>query len=168
MFEIHAVHAGNRHLYEDAIERHFQIRHDVYAKERPWMYAGCSDGREVDQFDTDKTVYLLGIERGKGVVAGSRLVPTLEPHLMSEVFPQLATIRGLPTAYDIFEWTRSFVVPEKREGGRVCRAAGIIYCGLLEFCLAQDIRQLSVVCEDRQGWADRCRNYLRRDPGSPR
>ncbi|WP_338000435.1 acyl-homoserine-lactone synthase [Chelativorans sp. YIM 93263] len=101
----------------------------------------------MDQFDTDKAIYLLGIEAGKGVVGGSRLVPTLEPHLMSEVFPELANVRGLPRADDIFEWTRIFVIPAKRESGRFCKAAGMIYCSLLEFCLSHEVSQLSVVCE---------------------
>ncbi|WP_158502406.1 acyl-homoserine-lactone synthase [Vitiosangium sp. GDMCC 1.1324] len=148
MFKIHAIHAGNRHLYEEALEQHYRIRHDIYVGERMWMELERPDGREVDQFDTDKAVYLLGIEPGKGVVGGSLLVPTLEPHLMSDVFPELANKRGLPRAHDIFEWTRIFVVPAKREAGRLSKAAGIVYCGILEFCLSQGIRQLSVVCED--------------------
>jgi len=147
MFQIHAIHAGNRHLYEEALDQHHRIRHDIYVGERKWMDLERPDGREIDQFDTDHAVYLLGIEPGKGVVGGSRLVPTLQPHLMSEVFPELANMRGLPRAPDIFEWTRIFVIPAKREGGRLCKAAGIVYCGILEFCLSQGVRQLSVVCE---------------------
>jgi acyl-homoserine lactone synthase len=144
--KIHAVAAGNRHLYADAIEQHHRIRHDIYVGERKWTDLARPDGREVDQFDTEKAVYLLAME-GDRVVGGSRLVPTLEPHLMSEVFPELANVRGLPRAADIFEWTRIFVVPAKREGGRLCRAAGIIYCGILEFCLVSGVQQISVVCE---------------------
>ena len=81
------------------------------------------------------------------MVGGSRLVPTLAPHLMSEVFPELANVRGVPRFADVFEWTRIFVIPAKREGGRLCKAAGIVYCGILEFCLSNEVRQISVVCE---------------------
>ncbi len=147
MIRVHAVHSGNRRFYKEAIEQHYRIRHDIYVGERRWMDLERPDGREVDQFDTDAAVYLLGIEPGAGVVAGSRLVPTTEPHLMSEVFPELANVRGLPRAPDIFEWTRIFVVPARRESHRPSGAAGIIYGGIVEFCLAQEIRQLSVVCE---------------------
>ncbi len=147
MFKVHTIHAGNRHLYEDVLDQHHRIRHDIYVGERKWMDLERPDGREIDQFDTDQAVYLLGIEPGKGVGGGSRLVPTLEPHLMSEVFPELANVRGLPRADNIFEWTRIFVIPAKREGGRLCKAAGIIYCSILEFCLSQNVNQLSVVCE---------------------
>ena len=72
---------------------------------------------------------------GEEVVCGSRLVPTHHPHLMSEVFPELANVKGLPRSADIFEWTRIFVVLAERESGRLCKAAGVVYCGILEFCL---------------------------------
>ena len=144
--KIHAILAGNRHLYADALEQHHRIRHDIYVGERKWTDLARPDGREVDQFDTEKAIYLLAMEEDQ-VVGGSHLVPTLEPHLMSEVFPELANVKGLPRAADIFEWTRIFVVPAKREGGRLCRAAGIIYCGILEFCLDHGVDQISVVCE---------------------
>jgi acyl-homoserine lactone synthase len=147
MIHVHAIHAGNRHRYTDAVEQHYRIRHDIYVGERKWMDLERPDGREVDQFDTDEAVYLLAIEPGKGVVGGSRLVPTLGPHLMSDVFPEIANVRGVPRAPDIYEWTRIFVVPAKRESGRLCKTAGIVYCGILEFCLMQRLSQISVVCE---------------------
>lgn len=153
MLEVHVIHTGNRHFYSDALEQHFRIRHDIYVGERKWMELARPDGREVDQFDTNSAIYLLGIAPGRGVVAGSRLVPTREPHLMSDVFPMLANRRPLPRASDIFEWTRIFVIPEERQKGRLCEAAGTIYLGILEFCLAQVITQLSVVCETY--WIDR-------------
>lgn len=147
MFEVHIIHAGNRHLYESAMEQHFRIRHDICVGEMRWMDLERPDGRDVDQFDTDKAVYLLGLEPERGVVAGSRLLPTLEPHLLGNVFPELANLQGLPRAPDIFEWTRFFVHSERREPGQLSKAAGIIQCALVEFCLSQDIRRLSGVCE---------------------
>jgi len=147
MIHVHAIHAGNRRLYGAEVEQHYRIRHDIYVGERKWMDLERPDGREVDQFDTEHAVYLLAIEAGKGIVGGSRLVPTLEPHLMSEVFPELANVRGVPRAPDIYEWTRIFVVPAKRETGRLCKTAGIVYCGILEFCLSRRLPQISVVCE---------------------
>jgi acyl-homoserine lactone synthase len=139
--------AQNRDLYADAIEQHHRIRHDTHLGERRWTALARPDGREVDQFDTEHAVYLLGMEPGGRVVAGSRLVPTHRPHLLSDVFPQLADIRGVPRAADVFEWTRIFVVPSRRESGRLGKSAGIIYCGILEHCLERQVRQLTVVCE---------------------
>jgi acyl-homoserine lactone synthase len=146
MIRVHTVHVGNRHLYEDAMEQHFRIRHDIYVGERKWMDLARPDGREVDQFDTQEAVYLLALE-GDRVIGGSRLVPTTGPHLLGDVFPHLANVRGVPRRPDVFEWTRIFVIPARREGGRLNKTAGIIYCGILEFCLDHGITQISGVCE---------------------
>jgi acyl-homoserine lactone synthase len=146
MFHIHAVDRSNRGAYRDELEQHFRLRHDIYVGERGWHDLTRPDGREVDAFDTDDAVYLLGILPGRGVVAGSRLVPSLKPHLMSDVFPELAP-QGVPRANDIFEWTRIFVVPALRQSGTPCLAAGIVYCGIVEFCLQRNVSRLSIVCE---------------------
>lgn len=152
MFHIHIVDSSNRRAYRDELEQHFRLRHDIYVGERGWHNLARPDGREVDAFDTEDAVYLLGILPGKGVVAGSRLVPSVKPHLISDVFPQLAP-QGVPRANDIFEWTRIFVVPALRQSGSPCLAAGIVYCGIVEFCLRHDVRNLSIVCEPY--WFDR-------------
>ncbi|MBA5775545.1 autoinducer synthesis protein [Stappia sp. F7233] len=152
MFHIHIVDSSNRGAYRDELEQHYRLRHEIYVGERGWHNLARPDGREVDAFDTEDAVYLLGILPGKGVVAGSRLVPSLKPHLMSEVFPQLAP-QGVPRANDIFEWTRIFVVPALRRPGSPCQAAGIVYCGIAEYCLLRGISQLSIVCETY--WVDR-------------
>ena len=152
MFHVHVVDRSNRGAYRDELEQHFRLRHEIYVGERGWYDLDRPDGREVDAFDTEDAVYLLGILPGHGVVAGSRLVPSLQPHLMSDVFPQLAP-HGVLRANDIFEWTRIFVVPALRRRGSPCVAAGIVYCAIIEFCLLKDIRQLSIVCETY--WVDR-------------
>jgi acyl-homoserine lactone synthase len=146
MFKIHSTLGHNHADFADYTDQYFRIRHDIYVGERGWSDIARSDGREIDQFDTECSIHLLGIHPHLGVVAGSRLVPTLAPHLLSDVFPQLAP-NGVPRARDVFEWTRIFVVPSLREPGRPSRASGIVFCGIIEFCLAQRIRKLSVVCE---------------------
>ncbi|RJE87211.1 acyl-homoserine-lactone synthase [Paracoccus onubensis] len=146
MFHVRAIDRSNKHLYLDQLEQHFRIRHDIYVGERDWQDLKRPDGREIDAFDNDDAIYLLGITADDRVVAGSRLVPSLKPHLMSDVFPQLAP-NGIPRDTDLFEWTRIFVIPALRRPGRSCLAAGIMYCGLLEYCLQQSIHRLSGVCE---------------------
>lgn len=152
MFDIHVVDRSNRDAYRCQLEQHFRLRHDIYVGERGWKELARPDGREIDAFDTDDAVYLLGILPDRGVVAGSRLVPSLKPHLMSDVFPELAP-QGVPRTIDIFEWTRIFVVPALRRSGTPCPAAGIVYCGIVEFCLQRNISRLSIVCETY--WIDR-------------
>jgi acyl-homoserine lactone synthase len=146
MFRIHIVDWIVRDRYADHLERYFRIRHEVYVEKRRWGAIARPIGMEIDAFDTRDAIYLLGIDERSNIVSGARLVPTLKPHLLADVFPVLAP-GGVPRAADIFEWTRFFVVPELAETGRSSKAAGVVLCGLLEACLTLRISKLSVVCE---------------------
>jgi acyl-homoserine lactone synthase len=108
---IHVVQRDNREIYRRQIEEQFRIRHRVYVEERKWMALAKPDGREVDQFDTDDAVYLLALEDDR-VIGGTRLVPTLSPHLMADVFPFLANVEGIQRGPDIVEWTRMLISVE--------------------------------------------------------
>ncbi len=45
------------------LEEMHRIRHRIYVEGRGWKALRKSDGREVDEFDTDDAVYLLGLSR---------------------------------------------------------------------------------------------------------
>ncbi len=142
---IHIVTSENRDHYASQVEQHFRIRHNIYVGERKWMTLARPDSRECDQFDNDDAIYVLVID-GNTVIGGSRLMPSLKPHLLSEVFPRLA-LNGVPKSPDIFEWTRVHVIKERREGRNRGLAMGSIYCGILEYCLANEITALTAIVE---------------------
>ena len=146
-FKLHIVDWSNRLMYQDHLERYFRIRYEIYVIGRNWQEIDRPVPLEIDAFDTRDAIYLLGIAGSGNIVAGSRLVPTTKPHLLSDVFPMLA--RGAPPRdADLYEWTRFFVVPSLRMTGGSSQAAGLVLCGLLEACLRLGIGKLSVVCED--------------------
>lgn len=144
---LHVVTKQNAHLYKDQIEQSFRIRHDIYVGERKWMALERPDRREVDQFDTLSAIYLLSLESDGRVVGGSRLVPSLEPHLLSDVFPALASFRPVPRSARVAEWTRFYVVPARREQHAVSYVAAEIMCGVQEFGMVQGLDQFSIVSE---------------------
>ncbi len=144
---IDVVTLDNRHLYEDEIEQMWRRRYEIYVRERGWRELDRPDGREIDQFDTGAADYLLAIEDGHRVVGGSRLVPTTEPTLMSDVFPNLAAVKGVPRSERIFEWTRYFVVPERREPHVISPVASAIMCGIQEYGLSKGAEAVSIVLE---------------------
>ena len=92
MFKIHIVGATNCHAYRDELDQYFRLRHRIYVGERGWHALERADGLEIDAFDTAEATHLLGITDAGVVVAGSRLVPSVKPHLMGEVFP--TAVRG--------------------------------------------------------------------------
>lgn len=139
---IHAISAVNRHLYEDVIEQHFWLRHDIFVEERRWETLRRPDGREIDSYDDEDTVYLLALEERR-VVGGHRLYPTTKPSMMSEVFPHLAAVRGCPADPLVWEWSRYFVVRDRRDGALNLQ----LMAAVQEFCLDQGIAQVSAIME---------------------
>ena len=142
---VHVVDYSNRHIYSDQLEQHFRIRHDIYVAERGWENLRRDDLREVDQFDTVDTVYLLAIDRGL-VIGGSRLNPTIKPHLISDVFPHLVS-EGIRRGVDIFEWTRVFVIKEFREEHAYSRVGSEIMCAIIEYCIAKNINMITALVD---------------------
>ncbi|MCF4130077.1 acyl-homoserine-lactone synthase [Methylobacterium sp. SyP6R] len=142
MTKIHVVTRHNRTLYDEAIRHHHQLRHDIFVGERSWRSLTRSDCRDIDAYDNDNTTYLLAIDNDR-VVGGQRLYPTVLPHMISDVFPHLVSMRSVPKAPDIFEWTRYFVVKERRTGRTDCRMLAAVQ----EFCLEEGISQVTAVVE---------------------
>jgi acyl-homoserine lactone synthase len=139
---IHVVSAANRYLYEDVIEQHFRLRHEIFVEERKWEALRKPDGREIDAYDNDDTIYLLALENGR-VLGGYRLNPTTKPTMMSEVFPKLASVRGCPADPLVWEWSRFFVARDRRDGALNLR----LMAALQQFCLDQGIERLCLVME---------------------
>jgi len=142
VFMIHAISALNRHLYEDVLEQHFRLRHDIFVEERHWEALRKPDRREIDSYDNEDTLYLLALE-GRRVVGGHRLYPTTKPSMMSEVFPHLAAVRGCPANPLVWEWSRYFVVRDRRDGTLNLQ----LMAAVQEFCLNQGIAQVSAIME---------------------
>ena len=141
MTAVHVITRDNRGLYTDQLEAYFRLRHDIFVGERGWGGLRRSDGRDLDRYDNEESIYLLAIDQDR-VVGGQRLYPTVLPHMISEVFPHLAT-RGIPVAGSIYEWTRYFVVKERRMGRTDCR----LLAGLQQFCLSEGITEVTAVVE---------------------
>lgn len=139
---IHIISAVNRHLYEDILEEHFRIRHDIFVEERRWETLRKPDKREVDHFDNEDTIYLLALE-GRRVIGGHRLYPTTKPSMMSEIFPHLADVRGYPSDPLIWEWSRYFIVRDRRDGNLNLQ----LMAAVQEFCLAEGIAKISAIME---------------------
>jgi len=158
--QVHVVRRENRRLYTQLLDDYFRIRHDIYVVERQWTELARPDGREIDQFDTDDTVYLLALEHG-AIVAGMRMVPTDSPTLLSEVFPQLA-LNGPVRRADVYELSRIFVVPKKRGEHNGPRAEAVIQAAAMEYGLSIGLSAFTIVLESwwlprllDQGWTAR-------------
>lgn len=141
MTHIHVVTKDNRHLYEDKVQEYFRLRHEIFVEERGWKDLARPDGREIDAYDNEHAIYMLALDNER-LLGGQRLYPTVLPHMISEVFAHMAG-RGIPRALNVFEWTRYFVVKERRTGRTDCRQLAAIQ----EFCLQEGITEVTAVVE---------------------
>jgi acyl-homoserine lactone synthase len=142
MTTVHIITQANRYLYDDLLERSFRLRHQIFCEERGWEALRRPDSRDVDPYDLDDTVYLLALD-GDRLVGGQRLRPTTQPHLLRDVFPHLADVKGIPEADDIWEWTRYFVIRERRTGRTDCR----LLAAVQQFGLEEGLSHLQAVVE---------------------
>jgi acyl-homoserine lactone synthase len=142
---VHIVTSANCRHYEDALEQSYRLRHRVYIQELRWRgLPPRDDERELDQFDTAEAVHLLYLE-GDKVMGGTRLMPTTEPHLLSEVFAHFASIRGVPRQPDIAEWTRFYVAPERREEHKASRVGSIVLASMIDYALQEGLSAVSAL-----------------------
>jgi acyl-homoserine lactone synthase len=139
---IHIVSASNRHLYEAQLEELFRLRHEIFVKERGWKDLERPDEREVDDYDNLDTVYFIALD-GERIVGGHRLYPTTKPTMLGDVFPHLAAVRGIPEDAGIWEWSRYFVVKDKRDG----QLNLALLAAVQELCLDEGISEISAVME---------------------
>src|SRR5690242_14133180 len=64
------------------------------------------DGRfEKDEFDTDRAVYIVVADDDGAHQASMRMLPSLHPHLLGNLFPHLCPL-GVPIGERIWESTR--------------------------------------------------------------
>ena len=158
--EVHVISRDNRHLYSDILEDYFRLRYKIYVLERKWAALDRPDKREIDQFDTEETVYLLGLE-GSSIIAGMRLVPTMMPTLLSDLFPKLS-LDGPVRRPDVYELSRIFVIPSRRGEHAGPRAEAVIQAATMEYGLSIGLSAFTIVMESwwlprllDQGWVAR-------------
>jgi len=143
---IHLVNSENKHLYKNEMRDQFRVRHEIYVEERKWEALRAPDRLERDQFDTDDAAYILALDNGR-VVGGSRFSPTDKPHLLGEIFPHLADVRGVPRGPDIAEWTRFYAVRDRRATWQGGGTVGQILCGGIEYLLSEGFSAFTFIFE---------------------
>lgn len=140
----HVVRPNDRWLYRAMIEAMHRQRYDIAVEQWGWKIPDVRFGYDKDEFDTDDTVYLLEIcPATKQLIGSVRLNPTTKPHMMSEVFPDLCDIKGVPTGPDIWEGSRFIldhtVVPKEQFNYARIRLSA----AMTNFCIQEDIASVT-------------------------
>lgn len=82
-----------------------EYRHKIFIERLGWTLP-VENGLERDQFDHADTLYVVAREPNGAICGCARLLPTTDPYLLSEVFPQLLGGLPIPCARDVWELSR--------------------------------------------------------------
>ena len=140
---IELINNKNIHHYQDEMEQAYKLRHKVFVEEKGWNDLYKEDLREIDQFDNEHAIHMI-CKQDDRVVGYQRMLPTIRPHLLTEVLPELCETVN-PTGPHIWEWTRYAVEKPYRKGGKkLSPVANQLLSAIIEWGLANDINQIII------------------------
>jgi acyl homoserine lactone synthase len=93
-----------------------KYRHKVFIETLGWDLH-TRDGMELDQFDRPDTLYMVSQDEHGAVNGCARLLPTHQPYLLGEVFPELMNGAPVPCSPDVWELSRFAAVDFNARGG---------------------------------------------------
>lgn len=125
-----------------------RYRYRVFVGALGWELA-CEPDAEIDQFDHEDALYLLAQDTSGEVVGCARLLPTVQPYLLGEVFPQLLGGERPPAAVDTWELSRFAALDLNQPAQALQQFSSVIAVELLQAVLrvaaSQGARRLITV-----------------------
>lgn len=140
---ISVITGYNKHLHLKDIETIYRFRHWYFVDYLKWNALRKEDGREIDNFDTPSAIHLAHFSNGR-LAAYSRLIKTTEPHLLSDIYPELMDGKSYEVGPSIYEWTRFAVDPAFANLTKLNEKTKYIFHGIAEYCIASGIKRLIV------------------------
>jgi acyl homoserine lactone synthase len=130
----------------------FRLRYETFVTRLGWDVQSV-DGQEIDEFDNDRAHYILAETGGEEVNACWRLLPTLGPNMLRDVFPQLLHGQPAPASADCWELSRFAIatgrLPSAEDAGNPQIGFGELSVGLMResnrFALANGIARYVTV-----------------------
>lgn len=134
----------NKHKYKKILNSMHELRKVVFKDTLKWdVY--IEEGKEYDQFDTDNAFYLVCVDDSNNVVGSTRLISTIYPYLLGDVFPELTGNYGVKKESNIWETTRFCGDPVNAPKDIM----GQLALGMLEFGLIYNIKEYVSVSDIR-------------------
>ena len=149
------IEGVDRHLHADLFEQMFRMRAAVFADRLGWDVT-VVDGREVDRFDEEDTLYLLCVDDvTHGLKGAVRLLPTTGPNMLRDVFSVLVP-NGSVESPLIWESSRFAINPElvvgptRQDANQVVNTTTVeLLCGLVEAAQLAGVEHIVSVFDAR-------------------
>ncbi len=134
---------ANMNQNTDILDELFMVRYDEFIIRRKWEELDKGSHRDIDDYDDNKTSYIIYKKNGK-ILAGARLRPTIERHMLDEHFSFLSHNKIVPKGPKIGECSRTFV-SRKAPNKKIAFLETII--GVVDLSIEQNYTQLTGVLE---------------------
>jgi acyl-homoserine lactone synthase len=139
------INAENRSLFESEIIEMHRQRKAVFVDRQGWNVPVIGD-MEVDSYDGEDTTYLIAKSDcdSRQVLAAARLLPTVRPHLMADLF--LAACDGrVPSGPSTWEVSRFCVNPTIVRRRQRVELLWEMACAVIETTLLYGVEQVTFV-----------------------
>ncbi|TWO73218.1 acyl-homoserine-lactone synthase [Caenimonas sedimenti] len=105
---MHTVVTGSlEQLSEIERDGMFRLRYEVFHERLGWQVHTTPDGKEIDQYDAlPDASYIVARTPDHRVDACWRILPTLGPNMLRDVFPELLHGQPAPASADCWELSR--------------------------------------------------------------
>ncbi len=131
-----------------ALRAMFAARKRVFIDLLKWDLP-CLEGQfEIDAFDNENAHYLIVADQGGGHLGSARLLPTLCPHILGNIFPHLSS-KPVPRGPNILEITR-FCLDRGLRAAERRTVRNQLITGIVDYALAEDVERYTGVAEI--GW----------------
>jgi len=108
---------GRRELSADIVSSMHEFRHEIFVRRLGWSLP-MLEGIERDEYDNDNTVYFVVQDALGKVTACTRLLPTVTPCMLHELFGELLGSNPPPRDPAIWELSRFATNVRKSGDGR--------------------------------------------------
>lgn len=155
---IHIITAENRRHFHHALMEMHRQRKAVFIDQLKWRLQE-SAGLEIDAYDSAEAVYLVEADAPRAPISASaRLLPTTQPHLLGDVFPELCAAAP-PIGPHVWEATRFCPAPATPHGAPRQAMLGRVIAAIMETALLFGIERVTYVANralapmaQRAGW----------------
>lgn len=141
---VQIVTRENEAAFAPELASMFHDRKRVFIDWLKWNLPVVDGEFEMDQFDGPDAVYLIAADRrSRKHLASVRLLPSIKPHLLNDVFPQLCD-GPVPRGEEVMEFTRLCVTPDVSKAEAV-RLMNHVFVGAIEYALLFGIERYTGV-----------------------
>jgi N-acyl-L-homoserine lactone synthetase len=131
-----------------ALRAMFVARKEVFIDLLRWDLPALDGQFEVDAFDNERAHYIILVDADGAHLGSARLLPTVCPHILGDLFPELCA-EAVPTGANVLEITRFCLDRRLRAADRRVVRNQLI-TGIVDYALTENVERYTGVAEI--GW----------------